>query len=191
MKNNNMKEYILQKGILLVSEKGFKNTGISEILKSASVPKGSFYYYFNSKTDFGVQLINYAADTFFSSIESHFTKDTPPVERIENFFGEQIGHFRESPCSCNCIFGKLSQELTDEDPLFRQELAGIFESWKALFRDTLIEAQQEGSILLKHPPESLARFILSGWEGALMQGKLLQSTEPLEEFRDIFFSLLH
>ena len=185
-----MKEHILQKGIVLVSEKGFKNTGISEILKSASVPKGSFYYYFNSKTDFGIQLINYAGQSFFTTIENHFHNDTPPLERIENFFGEQINHFQGSPCRCNCLFGKLTQELTDEDPLFRRELAKIFESWKVLFRDTLLEAQNSGSIKLNHSPEALATFILSGWEGALIQGKLLQSIRPLEEFRDIFFSLL-
>jgi len=190
LKNNNMKEYILQKGLVLVSEKGFKNTGISEILKSASVPKGSFYYYFDSKTDFGIQLINYAAQSFFIAIEDHFSKDFPPMERIENFFGEQIDHFQGSPCSCNCLFGKLSQELTDEDLQLRIELAKIFESWKDIFRDTLAEAENTGTIRLNHTPEVLARFILSGWEGALMQGKLLQSIKPLEEFRDIFFSLL-
>ena len=185
-----MKEYILQKGIVLVSEKGFKNTGISEILKSASIPKGSFYYYFDSKTDFGIQLINYAAESFFTSIENYFNNETPPIERIENFFGEQIDHFQGSPCSCNCLFGKLSQEVTDDDPQIRDQLAKIFEMWKNFFRDTLIEANEKGMIHLNHDPEALARFILSGWEGALMQGKLNQSIKPLEEFRDIFFSLL-
>ncbi|MDA3811874.1 MAG: TetR family transcriptional regulator C-terminal domain-containing protein [Spirochaetaceae bacterium] len=190
MKNNNMKEYILEKGIELVAENGFKNTGISEILKTASIPKGSFYYYFDSKTDFGIQLINYAARSFFSSIEPYFAKEIPPMERIENFFGEQISHFQGSPCSCNCLFGKLSQEITDQDPLFRKKLAEIFEVWKDYFKKTLIEAEGQGSIHLKHNPDALARFILSGWEGALMQGKIHQSTQPLEEFRDIFFSLL-
>jgi len=191
LKNNNMKEYILEKGIILVSEKGFKNTGISEILKSASVPKGSFYYYFNSKTDFGIQLINYAAESFFSSINQYFDKDIPPMERIENFFGEQINHYGGSPCSCNCLFGKLSQEITDSDPQFREELARIFESWKNLFRDALIEAEERELIHLNQTPEVLARFIISGWEGALIQGKLYQSVEPLEEFRNIFLSLLN
>ena len=185
-----MKEYILEKGITLVSEKGFKNTGISEILKSASIPKGSFYYYFDSKTDFGIQLINYAAQSFFLSIESYFVKELPPMERIENFFGEQINHFKGSPCHCNCLFGKLSQEITDEDPQFREELVKIFDVWKSFFRDTLIEAEQNNQIKLNHTPEALARFILSGWEGALMQGKVLQSVKPLEEFREIFLSLI-
>lgn len=190
MKNNNMKEYILQKGIVLVSEKGFQNTGISEILKSASIPKGSFYYYFDSKTDFGIQLINYAAQSFLSSIESTFSKEMPPIKRIENFFDQQIEHFKGKPCSCNCLFGKLSQEITEDDPQFRRELAEIFIAWKNFFRDTLIEADKEGTITLRNDPESLARFIISGWEGALMQGKVLQSITPLIEFRHIFFTLL-
>jgi TetR/AcrR family transcriptional repressor of nem operon len=185
-----MKEFILQKGIVLVSEKGFKNTGISEILKSASIPKGSFYYYFNSKTDFGVQLIHYAAHSFFTSIESSFRREIPPLEKIEDFFDKQIEYFQGKPCSCNCLFGKLSQEITREDPQFRAELAEIFSDWKDFFQQTLIEAKEQGAITTKVAPESLARFILSGWEGALMQGKVLQSITPLIEFKEIILTLI-
>ncbi len=53
------KEKILMTGADLVQHKGFKNTSIQDILKAAAIPKGSFYYYFDSKEDFGLQLIDY------------------------------------------------------------------------------------------------------------------------------------
>lgn len=190
MKHNDMKEFILQQGIVLISRKGFKNTGISEILQSASIPKGSFYYYFESKKDFGHQMVNYAAQSFFDSINTSFAEEIPPLQKIELFFDRQIEHFRGNPCSCNCLFGKLSQEITEEDPQFRNELAEIFRKWNSYLCRTLIEAEKEGTIILNSSPEALSRFILSGWEGALMQGKVLQSISPLIEFREILLKLL-
>ncbi|MBI9102663.1 MAG: TetR family transcriptional regulator C-terminal domain-containing protein [Spirochaetales bacterium] len=191
MKNNNMKEQILKKGVLLVSEKGFKNTGISEILKAVSVPKGSFYYYFSSKTDFGIQLIKYAAEDFFSELESYFSPEIPPLKRIENYFDNQIQKYSGAACSCNCLFGKLSQELVSEEPAFQKELADIFITWQNCFSKALREAEEAGEINLIYDARVMARFALSGWEGAIIQGKILQSLDPLLEFRKIFFSILH
>jgi len=37
--------------------KGFSVVGLNEVLKSAGVPKGSFYHYFSSKDAFGEALL--------------------------------------------------------------------------------------------------------------------------------------
>ena len=37
--------------------RGFTGMGLSELLKTAEVPKGSFYHYFRSKEAFGVALL--------------------------------------------------------------------------------------------------------------------------------------
>ena len=34
-----------------------ENVGVQEVLNKAEVPKGSFYHYFRSKEDFGIQVI--------------------------------------------------------------------------------------------------------------------------------------
>jgi hypothetical protein len=49
MAKNSARESIIRHGALLVHCKGYNNTGLSEILKAAGVPKGSFYFYFKSK----------------------------------------------------------------------------------------------------------------------------------------------
>ena len=44
-------------------QRGFTRMGLSELLKTAEVPKGSFYHYFRSKEAFGVAMLerHYAA----------------------------------------------------------------------------------------------------------------------------------
>ena len=47
------KHHILDCGERLIANKGFVGVGLSEILSTANVPKGSFYHYFSSKERFG------------------------------------------------------------------------------------------------------------------------------------------
>ncbi|PLR69577.1 TetR/AcrR family transcriptional regulator [Bacillus sp. UMB0893] len=46
-----MKEKIIQQSIQLFGEKGFKETSIQDIVDALSVTKGTFYYYYTSKTE--------------------------------------------------------------------------------------------------------------------------------------------
>jgi len=55
------KENILLTGARLIHEKGYNNTGLAEILRESGVPKGSFYFYFRNKEDFGLQVIDFYA----------------------------------------------------------------------------------------------------------------------------------
>ena len=56
------RQHILDCGRRLVATKGFVGVGLSKILSTAGVPKGSFYHYFASKEAFGAALLDdYAA----------------------------------------------------------------------------------------------------------------------------------
>ena len=46
---DDVKLHILRTGQQLIACKGFAGVGLTEMLKAAEIPKGSFYYYFESK----------------------------------------------------------------------------------------------------------------------------------------------
>ena len=56
-KGEETKARILAAATELIHLKGFKNTGLQEILDASGVPKGSFYFYFKSKEDLGRELL--------------------------------------------------------------------------------------------------------------------------------------
>jgi TetR/AcrR family transcriptional repressor of nem operon len=53
------REHILATGEQLCMHRGFTGMGLSELLKTAEVPKGSFYHYFRSKEAYGVALLEH------------------------------------------------------------------------------------------------------------------------------------
>jgi AcrR family transcriptional regulator len=57
IRHDNTRQHILETGHRIIAGKGFASVGLNEILKSAGVPKGSFYHYFESKEQYGQALL--------------------------------------------------------------------------------------------------------------------------------------
>src|SRR4051812_24744047 len=81
---------LIEAGTQIMLEKGYNNTGIAEVLQIVGVPKGSFYYYFNSKEDFGLQIIH-AFDEERTRTLEHFlgNKSKSPVQRLKAWCEER------------------------------------------------------------------------------------------------------
>ncbi len=68
MTNNvDVRQHIIDTAQKIMSCKGFSAVGLNEILRTAGVPKGSFYHYFESKESFGVVLL----DAYFTGYMAH------------------------------------------------------------------------------------------------------------------------
>jgi TetR/AcrR family transcriptional repressor of nem operon len=84
------KTRLLRTGARIVHQKGFNDAGLQEILEEAQVPKGSFYFYFKSKEDFGLQLIDYYADFFLNKAdEMSDAEDGTYLERLKRYLDWQ------------------------------------------------------------------------------------------------------
>lgn len=171
--------------------KGFQDSGILEVLEATGVPKGSFYYYFRSKEDFGLQVIDLYAGVMFQTLRANMDMTSQPVvERIRGFFCEMTDHAVESGYT-GCPLGNLSQEMGDVNEIFRQKLNEIFSRLEQELTRYLREAQTQGEVFDQAHPEQMAVFLVSSWEGALLRMKLTKDTTPFDIFeRTVFDDLL-
>ena len=65
---------ILATGQRIMSRKGFSGVGLTEILKDAGVPKGSFYHYFASKDAFGEAMLLAYFEGYHADMDALFAK---------------------------------------------------------------------------------------------------------------------
>jgi len=182
------KSRILKAGAQIVYLKGFYDTGLAEVLEAAKVPKGSFYFYFKNKEDFGLQLIDYFADYLRAKADGLYRDESlPHIERIRRFFNLQAESFRKSDFKGGCPIGNLSLEMGDRNAKFRERLKQVFADMKKDLAARLEQAQKLGEIHETIDVEEVANFIISSWEGTLMQMKVSKSTVPHEIFDRIIF----
>jgi TetR/AcrR family transcriptional regulator, transcriptional repressor for nem operon len=184
MARTNTREEIIRKGAELIHAQGFNATGLQQILRTAGIPKGSFYFYFKSKEDFGLEIINY----FNASMSSIFTrylneKKIPPLKRLEKLFEFFETAFQKSGYSLGCPIGNLALELADTNERLRLHLANVIEALIAQINLCLQDAKNDKSLPANLNTDDTARFIFHGFEGAVLHMKVVKSIEPIRGFR--------
>jgi TetR/AcrR family transcriptional regulator, transcriptional repressor for nem operon len=188
MSKETTKTILLEAGRRVFLERGYNNSGIETILHAANVPKGSFYYYFASKEDFGLQVLNRVAADIAAKFDRCLgDKSRTPLGRFRRYFEEVCVLLETQQCRSGCLVGTLSQEMANQSEAFRSRLEEIFESSRARYTECLKVAQEAGEI----PPDvdvtELAEFCLSSWQGAILRAKASRSVGPIRTFIDILF----
>ncbi len=179
---------ILSEGARIVYQKGFNNTGLQEILKAADVPKGSFYFYFKSKEDFGLQLIDFYVQFIHSVAESQMSsEEDSPIQRLRNFFRYMRENSQEQGFKGGCPIGNLTQEMADEKEAFRIKVNQAFDGISSQIARCLGEARKLELISPSLDPKETADFILNSWEGALLRMKAENNVHPLLLFENMIF----
>ena len=181
---------ILSEGARIIHQKGFNNTGIQEILDAADVPKGSFYFYFRNKDDFGLQLVDFYLELINSAAISQMSSEGNPIERLHNFFRYMREVAEQNEFKGGCPIGNLAQEMADQKETFRikvNEAFGRISESIAVCLEEAVNLKQLNSSL---NPRETADFILNSWEGALLRMKAENSVRPLLVFENMIFNSL-
>lgn len=183
------KDKLLQIGAKYVHLKGFNNTGLQEVLKEAKVPKGSFYFYFKSKEEFGLAIIDVFISFFEKSIGYSLSdKSLSGLQRIKAFLYTTTDILRENNFTGGCPIGNLSLEMGDLNENFRLKLSVAFSKMEAKILDCLKDAQSAKEISQSIDIKTSAAFIINSWEGAIVRAKAEKSNKPLEVLQEIIFS---
>lgn len=191
MNRNETKKAILDVGMKLVLQNGYNHTGLNEVLALAGVPKGSFYYYFANKEDFGLQLI----DQFHAANKAalkHFLEDETydPLTRLRRYFQTNVEYLVDLEYRQGCLLGNLGQELSDQNETFRLKLKEVMQEWASSLAACLKQAQEAGQISPELDTCQLGEFFLNNWQGSLMRMKIIKSRAPLDQFIQGMFGML-
>lgn len=177
---------ILAIGTDLILRNGYNNVGLNKILQEANIPKGSFYYYFKSKEDFGLQVIKYYSKNSLTFLNSYLTDSSKtPKERIISFFEDMKNVYITKEYKEGCLLGNCSLELSDMSDAFSNSVANELNKWQDSFEICIQEGQDNGSIKTDETAKMMSDFVLTTWEGSLLRMKSSKNTDSIDTF--IFF----
>lgn len=187
----NTRDEIIRKGAALMHLKGYHATGIQEILDAAGVPKGSFYFYFRSKEDFGLEVIDY----YTTMIEALFSRSLGdrtkrPLKRFDALLDVYASFMQKQHYTLGCPIGNLSLEMADTNERFRERLDASIETLIQAIASCLEEAKREGELPAGKDTGEAARFIFYGFEGVLLHMKVLKNKMPMNTFKSCIYTYL-
>ncbi|PRY22275.1 TetR family transcriptional regulator [Aliiruegeria haliotis] len=175
------RSHILEVGRSLIARQGYVGVGLSELLKAADVPKGSFYHYFQSKEAYGCALLeNFVAQYQESLADTLGNAEQPARDRFLGYFegwlAKQIGPSLQD----RCLVVKLSAEVADLSPDMSRILQDGVSSIISSLTETLEQGITDGSIAPLNDPYGLARAIYYQWLGASLVAGLSHDDAPLK-----------
>ena len=190
---NPTRERLVEAARTLFWKHGYAGTGIAQILKAADAGSGSLYYFFPTKEDLLLAVLEWYEENLWPAVvQPVFDRVSDPIERI---FGILDG-YRRGLLATNFQhgypIGNLALELADSHPAARQLLAANFTGWRTVIEQCLAEAAERLPESVDR--EQLALFVLVTMEGAVMLARSYQSIEPYDtsvtQLRDYFDRLL-
>ncbi|CAM5409151.1 MULTISPECIES: TetR/AcrR family transcriptional regulator [Streptomyces] len=181
-RTSDAKQKILGAARSLIEGRGYSALGVAEICKAAGVPKGSFYYFFESKESLALAVV----DEHWSAQRRDWARvleaDGEPLQRLRGLFEETQAGQRAVQEGCGtvsgCLFGNLTLELSNQTEAVRRRLQEIFDAQVDMVETVVREARERGDVTVVDTREA-ARAVVAQLEGQVMFAKLYNSTERL------------
>ncbi|SNR24694.1 transcriptional regulator, TetR family [Maribacter sedimenticola] len=153
-------------GLQLFYSKGYYNTSVDDILKELNLSKGAFYYHFESKEDFFVQIIqNLMARKVYSTLIEPLEGHENPLNLITACFDNAMETAVHNDMDYGCILHNFIAEFNGKNDVIMQHLNEIVTVWEV----NLITALQKGKFngfLDRHVDcEAVTTFLMSSYFG--------------------------
>ncbi|MFB7493298.1 TetR/AcrR family transcriptional regulator [Streptomyces sp. NPDC056161] len=192
-RTSDAKEKILTAAHSLIEQRGYTALGVAEICKAAGVPKGSFYYFFDSKETLALAVIDQQWESQRGDWTRVLRDDAEPLERLRRLLEETQADLRAGQQSCGtvsgCMFGNLTLELSNQTEPIRERLQEIFDAQVKMVDEVITEARERGEVSVRDTTEA-ARSIVAQLEGQVLFAKLYNNTQRLEALWENCLSLL-
>ena len=182
---------IIATGAELIRKKGYHHVGINEILKTADIPKGSFYNFFESKEDFARQILEVYGERSLNMMTGFLTnKELSPLNRLKSFYSFLIDSNEADGLDAGCLIASLSMEVGAYNDVIATAANNGFTSWLQVIGECIREGQSIGEINNEHPAEDLAEFMHAGIYGAFTRMKVNRDRVYLDKWYRMSFALL-
>ncbi len=188
MLNSEVKsDFLIEKGIELLWSKGYNGTSVNDIVKAADVPKGSFYFYFKSKEDFVIKVIEKYFDCHFGPAKQILNnKLISPKQRLLDFHQYRYDMLKnEMEFTKGCLACNIGTEMSDHNENIRQAIMVKEQLVLSLIADVIKEAQDLGEINKTIKAEDMAAFIEDAGKGAMTTMKEMKSSYPIDNFMNV------
>ncbi len=178
------KERLTDATLKLIWGHSYGATSVDAICEQAKVKKGSFYYFFKSKSDLAVAALDADWKRHRARLDGIFSPTVPPLERLERYldfsYDRLVEIKKESGAVLGCPLYALGSEVCTQDIVLRDKIQEILDQKVTYFESAIRDAHAQGLIVApdaKAKAKTLFMFI----QGALTQARIQNNLEVLRD----------
>ena len=190
---SDMKERLLDAAMDLIWENSYGATSVDAICDRAGAKKGSFYYFFKTKSELAAAALEDCWNKKRAEMDSIFSPTVPPLERFDRYFDFVHDRLAEVQKKCGSILGcpfiSVGSEVSTQDQIVRETIDRIMDRKLNYFVSAVRDATAEG--LIDAPdPVAKARALFSCYQGMMAQARIQNDIELLRGFKEVAMEVL-
>ena len=173
------RDRILESALYLFWLNGYAATGIAEILARAKANAGSFYYFFKTKEELLLAVLDlYVRSLMPVVVAPVLAETTDPIERVFGVLAFYRRNLITTGCTYGCPIGRLALEIPEEQFRVHKRIADNFDGWTAAIESCLEQASN--CFPADTNVKTLSTFVLTVMEGGVMQSRAHRAIEPFD-----------
>ncbi|RMF06973.1 MAG: TetR/AcrR family transcriptional regulator [Candidatus Neomarinimicrobiota bacterium] len=141
-KQDQRKTQILDSALDVLVEKGYESSRVDDIVARSGISKGAIYWYYPSKKDIYLALVNHWVWNYSATINYIVSDRQSAAEQLTHLFEFFSQQFRESPA----VFKALLEfwALANRDLDFRQKLERVYQEFLGIIKAILRQGVERG-----------------------------------------------
>jgi TetR/AcrR family transcriptional repressor of nem operon len=163
----------------LFHQKGVNATSVDQVLARSGTGKSQFSHYFKTKDGLVHAVLQHLHEVIRDGlVETGY--DVRTWRDLERWFQTYIDYQRSVGCERSCPMGTIGADVSNEQPLLRQDLR-LFLQWsRGQLARFFAERKAAGELVASADPETLADFCISIMQGGMLLTKMQRATDMFE-----------
>ena len=183
---SDMKDRLMDAAMDLMWQNSYGAASVDAICERAGAKKGSFYYFFKSKSELAAAALEADWKKKRAEMDSIFSPTVPPLERFDRYFDFVYDRLAEVQKKCGSILGcpfmSVGSEVSTQDQIVREAIDRIMDRKLQFFVSTVRDAAAQGLIVARDP-EAKAKALFACYQGTVAQARIQNDLDLLRQFK--------
>lgn len=191
---SNMKQRLTDAAMDLMWQNSYGAASVDAICERAGAKKGSFYYFFKSKSELAAAALEADWNKKRAQMDTIFSPTVPPLERLDRYFDfvyQNLSKVRErcGGAILGCPYVSVGSEVSTQDQIVRETIDRIMDRKLQYFVSAVRDAASQG-LIETADPVTRAQALFSSYQGTVAQSRIQNDIELLREFKHVAKELL-
>ena len=185
---SDMKERLMEAAMDLMWQNSYGAASVDAICERAGAKKGSFYYFFKSKSELAAAALEADWKKKRVEMDSIFSPTIPPLERFDRYFDFVYDRLAEVQKKCGSILGcpfmSVGSEVSTQDQIVRGAIDRIMDRKLQFFVSAVRDAALEG-LIETTDPVAKAQALFSSYQGTIAQARIQNDIDLIRDFKHV------
>jgi TetR/AcrR family transcriptional repressor of nem operon len=192
-RQSDAEERLMNAAMDLIWENSYGSTSVDAICEKAGAKKGSFYHFFESKSELAVKALEADWQRKKARMDEIFSASVPPLDRLRRYFEHvcegQTKRHGECGSVLGCPYCTLGSEIGTQDRAIGEQVHKILDRNARYFESAIRDAHAQG--LISAPDaKAKAQMLVAFFQGSLAQARIENDVKPLRRLASGALDLL-